>query len=1058
MNGSMSTLGKRLIAGGLVLISALQFGCGGSDESSPEIAGGDSPLVEPVVPGAQIARGLNGIAMASQPFNSRVSVVPNDHRNAVVGLSISNATQGGAAPTIDADGNISWLANELDFSNTRELTVTATMREGPAVTMAAPVDVRKERLVHQTQLPASSGTIADPGGRYLVKVEPEAAGTPMNGTLSILEIFSSNGSFTYVVRVPVTSGAKVTVLDAPVTLDSALRSTANTTSGTDRIRLSATSRVERPRIAAAPATPASGVQANIGASLDASLSGDGRVANVGEVNVYTTRTGRFEYLRTGLFGFLDTTGAESTSFVYQVDGTCTTHESCMSATRGPVILVHGFRPWQSVGGGEDTWGSLAETLKSHGHPVFELRWNNYMRFEEAAGVLARLSRRVAEITGNKVTIIAHSFGGVVSHTAMTGNGITFVGTDWVRTPVDGVFQRLITLGSPLSGIAKNPNESLELTEGQDNDDVSIRACEAITCFQAGSSTAWDASEILELEAKVGGIDPTRIGLSDFRPGETIRALHAAWRNAGVGGVPVTTVVSVKQRPFDDYFPDLTNETAWQLSDGLISLMGQAVLPTDFSARPFGDRASFDIENVRSGLGANFLAQLDTRYAANMEYRSFFGGREYYFALRAAHTSTQNYVGFSYRIAYYPLNGRVDIRSDGEPEADHPLRFFIEHASYLDELPTSYGHAPLSTPSVVYGRLVRDGLPATSVPFSVQLELAATGAPVTDWAVLRSGVVLGEFSFDAAAALQTRFPGQPITLSDYVVVIRAGTGLQAGVGLLIPRTLVRTNLGEDVNLGDIDVSPVPATGLVGLGGVVIDGQTQSATVAGATVYLLKGRGQTELLMQDVADTKISRRLTADALGRFSASGLEPGYYSALVAKAGFVTQTQGSVLIAADGSSSLTFSLLRVLADGEAAITLRWGAATDGVLVSSDLDSHLQKFDSSGVRLYEIAYYQLQGNATDSLDRDDTTYQGPETITLALDGAARYVYFLDNFVAGNGSLIGPSRPTVSVRIGQSLREFSLPPGEAGTQKYWKVFEIVNGAVVPCAAACLVDLAP
>ncbi len=99
--------------------------------------------------------------------------------------------------------------------------------------------------------------------------------------------------------------------------------------------------------------------------------------------------------------------------------------------------------------------------------MFELRWNTYMRFEEAAGVLALLSRRVAQqITGKKVTVIAHSLGGVVSHTAMMGNGIAFDGTSWVRVPVDGIYRRLITLGSPKSGIADAPNETLELRNCQ----------------------------------------------------------------------------------------------------------------------------------------------------------------------------------------------------------------------------------------------------------------------------------------------------------------------------------------------------------------------------------------------------------------------------------------------------------------------------------------------------------------------------------------------------------------------------------------------------------------
>ncbi len=333
----MRTLGRFLIPVGLILTSVLLFGCGGgggSDEARPNSPSVDPPLVRPVGHGAQIARGLKGIALVSQPFNSRVAVVPYDRRNEVVGLSISNATQGGAAPTIDANGNISWSANELDFESTRELIVTATMREGPAVQMRAPVAVRKERLVHQTQLPASAGTIADPNGRFLIKVEPEAPGLAMNGTLSISEVFSANGSFTYVVRVPVTSGAKVTVLDAPATLDSALRSTADAAAGTVRSRLSAASQAAQPRaVAAASAAAASGLTANIGGALAVLLSGYGRVAaNAGgQMNVYTSRTKDFQYTLDTVLGLRESWGGELTSLLYQIDGSCPDPTSCASA-------------------------------------------------------------------------------------------------------------------------------------------------------------------------------------------------------------------------------------------------------------------------------------------------------------------------------------------------------------------------------------------------------------------------------------------------------------------------------------------------------------------------------------------------------------------------------------------------------------------------------------------------------------------------------------------------------------------------------------------------------
>ena len=258
-----------------------------------------------------------------------------------------------------------------------------------------------------------------------------------------------------------------------------------------------------------------------------------------------------------------------------------------------------------------------------------------MRFEEAAGVLAMLANRVASITGYKVSVIAHSFGGVVAHQALMGQGIRYDGADrWVRVPVDGVFQRLITLGSPLSGISDNSNVSLGLTAGRDESDVSIGACPQITCFQAGS-TDWDAREVDNFARIIEGLDPERVGMPDSWQGASIRALHDGWTIGAAHSVPFSTVVSLRHRPIADLTPDLTNETAFRLGDGLISLMGQAVIPSDFSESPFASKEELNI--LDSELGTSFLEDVDGRFGSNLLYRSI-GGRDYFFAMRATHTA------------------------------------------------------------------------------------------------------------------------------------------------------------------------------------------------------------------------------------------------------------------------------------------------------------------------------------------------------------------------------------------------------------------------------------
>lgn len=683
-----------------------------------------------------------------------------------------------------------------------------------------------------------------------------------------------------------------------------------------------------------------------------------------------------------------------------------------------------------------------------------------MRFEEAAGALATLSRRVAELTGHRVTVVAHSFGGIVSHLAMMGQGIRYQGDAWHSVPVDGVFQRLITLGSPLSGIGGG-KESYRLTAGRDVRDWQIPVCEAITCFQAGSSDEWDPVEIDQLITKLTEVDRKRIGLRDRQEGETIRSLHEAW-NSPTGGhaVPFATVVSLKWRPNDYSNDSLTNKTAFNLGDGLISIMGQAVLPTDFSSllSPFDHPENYDIAGA---LGPEFLTQLNSRFASPMETRTR-NGREYFFALRAAHSCAQRggpaiecIAGISdtdmnYLIANYSANGATSgrVKVKDFPEANHPLRFFIESAAHLDEPRAVYSGATVAPVAVVRGSLVRGGLPLVGEGIAFQIEDASTGLVIseTSWRASNSA---GEFTIDAGRLLAERLPGQLLNVADFNVLVRAGTGLSTA------RVFLRQGLANEVALGVIDLTPTPASSLVGAAGRVIDGQTESQAIPGVQLFMMKGLHQSQALLQAVTNTTTSRRITTNGAGDFVVEGLEPGNYSILAVKPGYVSQTQGVVSIGPRSITlGLSFSLLKVLAANQATITLRWLANNGNVRISPDLDAHLYKFNSAGLRDYWIYYANPNGTGGDRLDRDDRTYQGPETISLTMDASAHYVYWVGEFGAGVSTL-GASQPSVSVRIGGIVRDFSLPIGLITSKIYWQPFQIVNGVLVPCEVGCLQD---
>ncbi|MCC6250721.1 MAG: carboxypeptidase regulatory-like domain-containing protein [Rubrivivax sp.] len=1011
------------------IVTLVGSGGGGGEDQATAPA---TPNETPVGAGASLIAEPKGTPLVGQAYAGKVVVVANDRRNRVTAFEVVNPTVGGAPPGIDAAGMITWTPNELDFQQTTHLRVTVRLASGPDTTLQVATDVRKERIVAQLALPASSGTLADSRGRYLVKVEPAAAG-PMSGTLTIIETFAKDGSFRFSVRVPLNSNTRVQILDAPAPQRVGARPQSTQSGTTARPRKPSETR----RMASDAATD---MHADVGESLfGPPLSGrHGLFANVGEVNVYTTRLTPFYYTRTvgGSFSVESPEAAD----VFQIDASCPTASECRVPSLAPIILVHGFRPQQSVGGGSRTWGSLASKLKREGHAVFELRWITYMRFEEAAGVLAELGRRVAEVTEKKPMVLAHSFGGIVAHTALAGQGIRFDGAHWNRVAVEGVFDRLFTFGSPLSGIRHEAAGDLPV--GKDDEDSTIMACEAITCFQAASDHAWDSDEISELVAKTAQIDPARIGLTGQTAGETIRNLQQGWAGGSLHAVPFTTVVSVRRLPSEYETP-----IAYRLGDGLISMLGQAVVPTDFSPHPTASSATLALALDEQHLGPNFVSQLEEARPSNMLIRML-NGRTYYFAVRASHNEWKDEATFrQYPIVEFPDDGKVTPFGVSE---DHPLEHFIDHPSHLAASASRYSAVgPLPHADVLGRTITSAGSPRGSGRISLQIEDAITGVTVTDRVLIDTDPTTGRFVFNAGRVLADRFPNASLNVANFRVVVRTGDG----EGL--SRILVRQPLSLSTDLGDLALSRYDEVQPSGLWGYVIDGQTMGTGIGGADVFIMKGLDQTEDLVRQVVDTSTSRRVRTDPTGLFSVSGLEPGEYTVVVTRSGYFGQSQGAVRLLSGQAAQVTLSILRVLPSGDGAITLRWRAASGGIDVSPDLDSHFKQY-FNGILNYHIYFGVPYGSATDGLDRDDTDYEGPETITFRPDAAGRYVYFVHRWsFAGT---LGGSRPTVHLRIGNVEREFSLPAGETSTARYWKVFELNQGSLTPCSSNCLSDVEP
>jgi len=175
-------------------------------------------------------------------------------------------------------------------------------------------------------------------------------------------------------------------------------------------------------------------------------------------------------------------------------------------------------------------------------------------------------------------------------------------------------------------------------------------------------------------------------------------------------------------------------------------------------------------------------------------------------------------------------------------------------------------------------------------------------------------------------------------------------------------------------------------------------------------------------------------------------LEAGYYTVVLSKEGFKT-SHYYVSIVGNTSKSQDFTLSPLPTNNEIYIILTWGE------YPPDLDAHLVKIKNEQIE-YHVAYFDMAPTDEAFLDRDDTTSFGPETITIRnLDPEAIYRYYVHDYTTYSGEdsmALANSGATVRVIWGENEYVFNVPnlPGTA-----WKVFEIVNGVLVPCQENCV-----
>ncbi|MBF0371652.1 MAG: S-layer homology domain-containing protein, partial [Magnetococcales bacterium] len=115
----------------------------------------------------------------------------------------------------------------------------------------------------------------------------------------------------------------------------------------------------------------------------------------------------------------------------------------------PVLFVSGGPLDQNLGGGEALWGQMAELIHNAGYGVWEFDWRANGPFQDLAGDLADAIHEITTVTNQKVHLVAHGMGGILSRTYLQGLAKDNVG-EAISYRSD--IASLVTLGTPHSGL------------------------------------------------------------------------------------------------------------------------------------------------------------------------------------------------------------------------------------------------------------------------------------------------------------------------------------------------------------------------------------------------------------------------------------------------------------------------------------------------------------------------------------------------------------------------------------------------------------------------------
>jgi hypothetical protein len=180
-------------------------------------------------------------------------------------------------------------------------------------------------------------------------------------------------------------------------------------------------------------------------------------------------------------------------------------------------------------------------------------------------------------------------------------------------------------------------------------------------------------------------------------------------------------------------------------------------------------------------------------------------------------------------------------------------------------------------------------------------------------------------------------------------------------------------------------------------------------------------------------------TTDARGEYATPYLLPGTYYVDVKRDGYIHVDSQPVQIRRGQESSENISLSEPVGDDAFRVTLSWTNEKPGAV--RDVDSYLMIPGVLTPLSFQTKGYEYNGAF---LDRDDTNWIGPETVTIHQVRQGTYIYYVNNFnLRTDRSALGRSDVRVKLYKGQQLvQSFEVPQGVGLS---YELFRIENGEV-------------